>query len=134
MAPPKLNSEETIKFIRLYRNQECLWRVDSEEYRNKQARDTALLQIKEEMGIDTFSIEDIKNKIKYLRATFMIEVNKMKKSQKSGAGSADVYKPSLKWYEEMASFILYHPTSRNTHDNMVSSYLVITWCGVLSSK
>lgn len=39
---PKLNSEETVKFITLYRHQKFLWRVDSDDYRNK---------IKEEMDI-----------------------------------------------------------------------------------
>lgn len=60
MAPPKLTINKTIKFIRLYREQECLWQTETIQYWKKQTNDTALLKIKEGMGIDDLMVEDIK--------------------------------------------------------------------------
>lgn len=94
--------EKTVKFIRLYRDFQCLWNSsNSSLYKNKIARDNAYRKIVEEMQDHNITVKDVKNKIKGLRSTYHQELNKIKKSKSSGAGTSDVYKPTLKWFEEM---------------------------------
>nr|CAH7725011.1 unnamed protein product [Callosobruchus chinensis]CAI5842614.1 unnamed protein product [Callosobruchus analis]CAH7729349.1 unnamed protein product [Callosobruchus chinensis]CAH7736449.1 unnamed protein product [Callosobruchus chinensis]CAH7748445.1 unnamed protein product [Callosobruchus chinensis] len=67
-------------------------------------RATALQNIAQEMNLEEFGPTDVKNKIKNLRATYYLELDKIKKSSKSGAGG-NVYTPKVKWFEEMDAFI-----------------------------
>jgi len=55
------------------------------------------------MGLENFTTEDAKQKIKNLRATYQQESHKIDKSLSSGAGLEDVYKPSMKWFTLMTS-------------------------------
>lgn len=110
----------TSKFILLYREEECLWRIDSLTYRDRDARDTALRNIIAGMELPDLTIEDVKKKIKYLRSTYMVEVNKVQKSLRSGTGTGTIYKPSLTWFHEMDSFIKYTQVKRNTQSTLVS--------------
>ncbi|CAG5038149.1 unnamed protein product [Parnassius apollo] len=90
--------ERTIQFIHLYRDYECLWKPTSPLYKNKIARANAYTKIQEEFSLTE---KEIKNKIKSLRSTYHQEKNKVENSKRSGAGSSDIYKPSLIWYMEM---------------------------------
>jgi hypothetical protein len=49
------------------------------EYRNKNARQTALGEIVENIGRENFTTEETKQKIKCLRATYQQEFNKIEK-------------------------------------------------------
>ncbi|XP_063824872.1 uncharacterized protein LOC135074497 [Ostrinia nubilalis] len=99
---PRWGDEKTIKFIRLYKDHECLWNSGNPAlYKNKQARDNAYMQIIDEMNEFDMTIQDVKNKIKGLRSTYHQELNKIKNSKSSGAVESDVYKPSLKWFGEI---------------------------------
>jgi len=51
------------------------------------------------------TVKQIKNKIKNLRSVFHTEKKKVEASIRSGAGTADVYKPSMPWFTEMEAFI-----------------------------
>ncbi|GBP63007.1 hypothetical protein EVAR_43755_1 [Eumeta japonica] len=101
MGLTKWSSEQTSKFIALYREQECLWRIDSMEYRNKKMRDDALNRISQGMQMSALTIEDVKKKIKHLRSTYLMELRKVEKC----FDSSTVYTPSLSWYKEMDDFI-----------------------------
>jgi hypothetical protein len=59
--------------------------MHSNEYRNENARQTALEKIVENTGWENFTMEDSKQKIKSLRATYQQEFNKIVKSKRSGA-------------------------------------------------
>jgi hypothetical protein len=59
--------------------------IHSNECGNKNARQTALEKIVENIGWENFTTEDSKQKIKSLRATYQQEFNKIEKSKRSGA-------------------------------------------------
>nr|CAH7742650.1 unnamed protein product [Callosobruchus chinensis] len=116
----KLSDTENLKLVQLYRDNECLWDLKSQNYRNKEMRATALQNIAQEMNLEEFGPTDVKNKIKNLRATYYLELDKIKKSSKSGAGG-NVYTPKVKWFEEMDAFIRNVSIQRKTTDNSDTS-------------
>lgn len=113
----------TVKFVQYYGEYPCLWKTDDLQYRNKQARDAALGEIVEKMNMAGFGIAEGKVKIKNLRSTYSQELTKIEKSKKSGAGAADAYTPSLKWFYIMQSFMQQVQSKRQTTTNFVSIYL-----------
>ncbi|XP_069363848.1 uncharacterized protein [Maniola hyperantus] len=100
----KLTENQTLLFVSLYREHVCLWDITSEFYKHKGMRQSALQKICEGMQIEGFTVEDVKNKIKSMRSTYYLELDKIKKSSTSGA-SGDVYQPKIKWFAEFNSFI-----------------------------
>ncbi|CAH2088467.1 unnamed protein product [Euphydryas editha] len=119
---PKLADEINLKFVQLYREEECLWNASIPSYKDKQMRDSSLEKIRDILNKDgiEMSIKEIKNKIKNLRATYCQELTKIEKSERSGAGTAEVYKPKIIWFEEMHNFIKKVPMKRKTSNNQDS--------------
>jgi hypothetical protein len=66
--PASWNDEITCKFVELYKEHERLWNMHSNEYRNKNARQTDLEKMFENIGWENLTTEDSKQKIKSLRA------------------------------------------------------------------
>ncbi|XP_020723102.1 uncharacterized protein LOC126926324 isoform X1 [Bombus affinis] len=112
----KLNKNQTSKFVTLYREHECLWDIASKDYKNKAMRESALKKICEDMQMEGFGVEDVKNKIKSIRSTYYLELDKIKRSTTSGA-SGNVYEPKMKWFTELDSFIKNVVVKRKTPDN-----------------
>lgn len=117
------SDETTCTFVELYKEYECLWNMNITLYRNKNAREAAIVKIIESMGMENFTTEDVKQKIKSLRGTYQQELFKVERSEKSGAGLDDVYKPSMKWYYLMDEIMKSGNVKRNTLNNMVSTYV-----------
>lgn len=88
----KLSEEETLKFVQLYREHECLWNIRCNGYKNKQMRTSALEKIQEGMAIEGFAIAEVKAKIRSIRSTYYLEIDKIEKSTRSGAGG-NIYVP-----------------------------------------
>ncbi|KAL1489760.1 hypothetical protein ABEB36_013695 [Hypothenemus hampei] len=55
----KLSEEETLKFVQLYREQECLWNIRCDSYKNKHIRTSALQQIQEGMAIEGLTLNEV---------------------------------------------------------------------------
>ncbi|CAK1593021.1 unnamed protein product [Parnassius mnemosyne] len=120
MVLTKWTPEMTSKFIYLHHEQECLWRIDSLTYRDRDSRNTALRNMIAGIELPDLTVDDVKKKIKYLRSTYMVEVNKQEKSLRSGAGTSTIYKSSLSWFNEMDAFIKYVNVKRNTQSSSIS--------------
>jgi hypothetical protein len=73
------------------------------------------------MGLENFIIEDAKQKIKSLRATYQQESHKIDKSLSSGAGLEDVYKSSMKWFTVMTEVMKSGVLKRGTASSATSS-------------
>ena len=58
-------------------------------------------------------------KIEHLRDQRKKIVKKIKESQKSGASTDDVYKPTLWWFE-LLDFVDMEQTGRQTTDNLLT--------------
>lgn len=109
MNPSFLND-----FIEAYRQYPCLWKVKSDEYRDRNKRDEALnnLLLMTRETIPGADIKFLKNRIDSMKQSFRRELRKVKDSMKSGTSEESVYKPRL-WYYDILSFIADHE-ARNT--------------------
>lgn len=61
------NEDTTLKFVGYYLQHECLWNVKSELYKNKQSKQSAYVNLENEMDIPGFREKEIKMKIKSIR-------------------------------------------------------------------
>lgn len=94
-----------IRFVRLYRQHECLWDQCNEMYTNKLSRENALVDIASRMNIDQLGSSDVNRKIKSLRATYHSELKKYASNEKPACGTEDIYTTALKWFEDMRYII-----------------------------
>lgn len=95
---------KTLKFIRFYKQNRCLWDPSMPEYKNKVLRERACQNMIQQMQAkDCTTVYSIKHKIKNLRSTYHQELKKVKDSLIAGDGTHD--KPTLSWFYEMHSFI-----------------------------
>lgn len=83
--------------------QECLWNLRSPHYKDKGMKKTALVELfetlKSEISDFEADIEAVKSKIQSLRTSFREELRKVKKSQGTGSGVADIYIPKWKYFD-----------------------------------
>jgi hypothetical protein len=77
--PARWNDELTCKYVELYKEHECLWNMNSTLYRRKDARKSALEEIVRKMGLENFTTEDAKQKIKSL--TLFLSLSRKKKER-----------------------------------------------------
>lgn len=82
-----------MNLIGLYRHLPVLWDCRLKEYKDRNKRIDAYLEIAANFGVDK---EEIERKIKNLLCHFSRELKKERESIKSGSGSNDVYKS--KWF------------------------------------
>ncbi|CAH1971695.1 unnamed protein product [Acanthoscelides obtectus] len=97
----KWSEEETMRFVELYSEKECLWKKSSVNYRNKNMRKAVEEDIVSRMGKEGFGVTELKQKIKIMRTTYNQEALKVKKSKKSGGKPDDIYVPTAKWFRQM---------------------------------
>lgn len=95
-----------VEFIELYRSYPCLWKVKSQDYSNKLKKNEAygVLVCKYRQVDDTATRDSVVKRIASLRASFRKEFRKLENSKRSGAGTEDIYKPTL-WYFDNLMFL-----------------------------
>jgi len=86
----KWSNDHTQLVLDLLSNQECLWNVKSENYRNRNIRDKALEEMVEQLNIPDLTQEDVQLKIKSIHSRYSSELAKVLKSEKSGAGRDNI--------------------------------------------
>jgi len=91
-------------FLEIYRNHECLLNNKSENYNKTNIHEKAYKTLHSELNLPQLSVNDIKAKIKTIRIRYCSELAKIRKSEKSGAGSNDLYVPRLFWFKQADSF------------------------------
>lgn len=134
------SNEFLTEFIELYKSYPCLWRVKSKEYSDRDKKNLAydaLVHKYKEIDASA-NREKVTKKINSLRTVYRKELAKVNKSNRSGAGEDEVYKPTL-WYFDLLRFINDHETPRESKNTMdedweeevieeVSSYLFNSIC------
>ena len=82
-----------------------MWNVKAYEYRNRVAKEQALLKMVEDLKVFNDSVTTaVRNKIHTLRSQFDQERKLQRESIKSGAGTDQVYTPKL-WCFDFLMFI-----------------------------
>lgn len=94
------------QFIDEYRKMPCLWKIKSKEYSNRVLKNDALGKLAElcKTIYPNADANYVRNKISNLRTVFKKELNKIKESERSGAGADDIYVPRL-WYFDSLRFL-----------------------------
>ncbi|XP_053946426.1 uncharacterized protein LOC128863026 [Anastrepha ludens] len=109
----RANKEIWKEFFEVYRSYPEIWKIKSEEYKNKIKKNAAyetLLEKYKEIDPKA-TVESLKYKINSIRSCYRRELKKLKQSEKSGAGVDDVYVSSL-WYFDDLSFLEEQETQR----------------------
>jgi hypothetical protein len=81
--PARWNDELTCKYVELYKEHECLWNMNSTLYKIKDARNSALEEIVRKMGLENFTTEDAKQKIKSLTLSLSLSEKKERPTSRS---------------------------------------------------
>ncbi|XP_068102449.1 uncharacterized protein [Hyperolius riggenbachi] len=99
------NPEFLKEFLELYRAHPCLWKITSKDYSNRHIKHKAHKELVKLCLplLPTANVELVKSKIQNLRTVFKKELNKVRESQRSGAGADDIYTPRL-WYYDLLLF------------------------------
>lgn len=107
------------EFFELYKEQECLWKIKSELYHNRNARKKAMdsLVLKFQEVNKQANEEFVKKKINNYRTSYKRELKLVQQSNKSGIGTDDIYKPKL-WYFDLLSFLNDQDVPREAIDNI----------------
>lgn len=107
------------EFIELYRNFPCLWKVKSSEYSDREKKNQAYaVLVNKFQEVDRAATKDtVTKKINSFRSVYRKELQKVNKSERSGAGTDDIYKPSL-WYFDLLSFLNDQETARTAISNI----------------
>eukprot|EP00794_Sanderia_malayensis_P010569 gene10569-11690_t len=94
--------QATSTLLEALRSRESLWNSKSERYKNRNVKKKEYAEIKDMLKdeIPLLDLPALKGKIQSLRTTFREEMRKVKKSQGTGSGSADVYLPKWRFFEE----------------------------------
>jgi len=95
-----------LECIEVYKNLPSLWKVKSDDYSNRRKKDAAYAVLVEKFNekFPNFTREDVKKKINGYRTNFRKELKKVMDSEKSGAGTEEIYQPTL-WYFDALAFL-----------------------------
>ncbi|XP_046675639.1 uncharacterized protein LOC124364308 isoform X2 [Homalodisca vitripennis] len=118
---PVFDNEMVLRFIRNYRENQCLWDFSSPAYKNKAARDEAYERLVAAMDLPGLTVLDVKNKIKNIRSTYCQELKKIQTARMLGR---EPYVPSVFWFKDLDSFLHSNTTPRTeVADKKVPKYL-----------
>uniref|UniRef100_A0A0P4VTV1 MADF domain-containing protein n=1 Tax=Scylla olivacea TaxID=85551 RepID=A0A0P4VTV1_SCYOL len=106
--PPAIPFEwtraNTQHFIELLKEHPSVWNIKSKQYKMRNVRSASLETIKSDLSNFancTLRVEDITKKLHTLKTQFNREMSAIKASQKSGAGTDDIYTPKLWCFDEL---------------------------------
>ena len=105
-ATPPQGQEFWLEFIECYKSFPSLWKIKSEEYKNRNLKGNCYQQLVEllKQHIPTATKDLVCKKINAFRTSYRRELKKVIKSERSGAGSDEIYTPSL-WYYDALAFL-----------------------------
>lgn len=116
-----LTQEQVLSFIALWKERECLWFANCEDYKCKNKRHDALMEIGVSFGISKAEVEA---KIKSLLAQFNLERKKEKYSMVTGSDREKRYVSTGFAYKGMM-FLADKNKPRRTTDTEVSKLIFI---------
>ena len=84
----KWSGDDIMKFLDIFIKYDGLWNTSNENYMKRNSREHSLENLRQELieaGLDIPDEDVLKRKMKNLKDSYRIELNKVKKSKKSGA-------------------------------------------------
>ncbi|XP_076058392.1 uncharacterized protein LOC143035331 isoform X4 [Oratosquilla oratoria] len=116
MSGKKDERQFLLGIIQLYRDLPVLWQVKSKEYSDRQKKNSAyeVLVKKYNEKYPGATRDDVRKKINSLRTNFRKELAKMRSLQMSGAGSDEIYQPTLWYFDEMRFLVDQEMHSQST--------------------
>ncbi|KAF0712037.1 MADF domain-containing protein, partial [Aphis craccivora] len=94
----------TTEFIELYQSKQCLWKISSVEYKNKNLKSVAyneLVEFLKSKGLVSATVKEVKSKIQNIRRMVRKERAKVEASSRSGRGTDDLYYDLLSFTSDM---------------------------------
>ncbi|KAK4885592.1 hypothetical protein RN001_001863 [Aquatica leii] len=127
------SKEITQDLYLLYENHPILYCTYAPDYKDKNQRNNALMQIKQDLidknpfaASQTITIQDVKTKIHGLRTQFFKEHNKIKCSKTSGSSTDEVEKPKL-WCYHLLEFLVnsdpVRPSTSTTEEDIAVAHI-----------
>ena len=101
----KWKDEHTPVILNMMRERQCLWNPKLTEYKETSKRDKALEDKVQELNLNNLTVEGLKLKIKSIRTRYSAELVKIRKYERSGVATVDIYIPKLFWFAEADSFL-----------------------------
>lgn len=90
-------------FIEEYKNQPCLWKANSANYKNRTRRQEAymkLIEVASKHG-EVYNIERTKQKINNLRCAFRHQLKKYTECKNNKSGKEEAYCPKRRYFESL---------------------------------
>lgn len=117
----KWSSGQIIEFLEVYENYPVLWNSSLKEYKDRNLRDAAFKKLVDQLQstFPNITLDQIRSKIKSIKTIVGQECIKITKSNKSGAGTEELYEPTLSWFNS-ARFLVGSSSSRSTYSTLVS--------------
>ncbi|KAI4458383.1 hypothetical protein MML48_3g00008368 [Holotrichia oblita] len=97
-----MNEATTIRFVELYRSEECLWNPFHPDYKYKGARWKAADRIANKLNVYGFGPTEVTQKFKNIRSSYCQELKKIHFSVQQGM---EVYKPKVVWFHIVDQFL-----------------------------
>jgi hypothetical protein len=95
------------------------------DYSYRNASDKGMKKLLEELNIEELTADCAGRKIKMMKTVYSQEVSKIMKSNKSGAGTYDLYKPQLVWFDILTLFLW---NSLSSEANSLISIVILHRC------
>ncbi|XP_071445567.1 uncharacterized protein [Hetaerina americana] len=101
----KWSTEKIIHFLEEYKNHPCLWDSRHRQYKSKNDRIGAEVEILRKMKLQSMDLNVFRIKVRNIRNTYRQEVMKILKNSKPDAGADGVFVPKLRWFGLADSFL-----------------------------
>ena len=121
--PMKWDGNTVLKFLDIYEKYDILWNTaDKNIYSKRAERDVAFKRLVRELYKNGFKIpneKSLKKKIKNLKDTYKLELNKINESRIIGDEESGVHKPKLVWFKRAHAF-MGNPAGKESASSNVS--------------
>jgi hypothetical protein len=87
-----------------------------------------------EQGFENIGVELVRKKLKTIKTVYRQELSKITKSKKSGAGTNNLYKPKLVWFEKADSFLRGVTATRTSTSTLVNAFNIFVHLFQISFK
>ena len=96
----QITEDYKFEFIKLWEDEDILYEITHDDYRNKNKRNAAIKRIAEEMTVN-IDVSNVSKMMKNLRTQFLKEKRKVDDSKSTGKGTKDLYISNWKFYSSL---------------------------------